>query len=92
MSEEFKRRLADLLNEYCIDVATNTPDFILAEFVVGNLLAYADAQNKRRDWYGTWSPLTSRTKPMSGGSMTGSCTSTTERRELPRLHVACGRT
>lgn len=38
--EDFRRELAALLNRYSIDNTMNTPDFILAEFVIRSLYAY----------------------------------------------------
>jgi hypothetical protein len=36
----FKRELATLLNRYSLDSATNTPDYILAEYLLNSLMAY----------------------------------------------------
>lgn len=39
----FEKGLAALLNYFDKDSATNTPDFVLAQFLCGALAAYADA-------------------------------------------------
>ena len=38
--DEFKKGLVSLLNEQGIDNGCNTPDFILAEYLITCLLAY----------------------------------------------------
>jgi hypothetical protein len=38
--KEFRRELASLLNRYSIDNTMNTPDYILAEFIIRSLYAY----------------------------------------------------
>lgn len=50
--DEFKRRLAALINEYSLENDSDTPDFILAEYLYYCLESFAWASNRRRTWYG----------------------------------------
>jgi hypothetical protein len=43
--------LENLLNSYSIENASNTPDFILAEYMLDVLTAYNNAVQKRARWY-----------------------------------------
>lgn len=45
-------RLAELLNEQGAEEGSNTPDYLLAEFLAGCLGAYNAASMAREDWYG----------------------------------------
>jgi len=45
-------RLAALLNEVSREQDSDTPDFILAEFMVGALEAFELGVNRRERWYG----------------------------------------
>lgn len=47
LEEEFRR----VINRRCVDVACNTPDYILADLVV-ETLASIEAFNKKRDEHG----------------------------------------
>lgn len=38
--EELSKDLEAVLNKHCIDSKTNTPDFILAEYLINCLTAY----------------------------------------------------
>lgn len=44
--------LSNIINKYSIDNASNTPDFILAEYLRNCLNAFTIASNKREEWYG----------------------------------------
>jgi hypothetical protein len=48
----FQDGLAKLLNRYSVENESNTPDFILAEFLRGCLTTFAEATKKREKWYG----------------------------------------
>lgn len=50
--EAFQQELTYLINGYCIENGSNTPDFILAEFLVLSLEAFNRAVNARQRWYG----------------------------------------
>lgn len=49
---ELEKKLSDLLNCECRESDSNTPDYILAEFMIGCLDAFELANNKREVWYG----------------------------------------
>ena len=48
----FQKALESLLNRYCKDNASNTPDFLLAEYMLNVLDAFTTLNNKRERWYG----------------------------------------
>lgn len=47
----FKIELEGLINKYSMENASNTPDFILAEYLIDSLNAFNDAEIKRSKWY-----------------------------------------
>ena len=49
---EFKQELAQLLNRHSMENGSNTPDFILADFLFACLLAWNKASRAREKWYG----------------------------------------
>ena len=48
----FQKELESLLNRYCKDNASNTPDFLLAEYMLNVLDAFTTLNNERERWYG----------------------------------------
>jgi len=48
----FKKELENLINRYSQENASNTPDFILAYFLVDCLSAFDMAIQQRETWYG----------------------------------------
>lgn len=50
--EELTRDIAEVLNRHCIENDSDTPDFILAGYLVDCLLAVAPAIRGRDNWYG----------------------------------------
>lgn len=56
--QNFRIALEKLLNTYSRENKSNTPDFILAEYLVNCLWAFDTASNRRSRWYG----LTMRVK------------------------------
>ena len=52
MKNEFKRQLESLINRYSKENESNTPDFILAKYLVGCLEAFNQATKEREKWYG----------------------------------------
>lgn len=48
----FGRELQLLINKYSRENGSNTPDFILAEYIMGCLLAFDQAVESRDRWYG----------------------------------------
>lgn len=49
---DFKKDLSDLINRYSMENESNTPDFILAEYLADCLNSFARAQAYREKWYG----------------------------------------
>ena len=47
----FESELGKLINSYCIENASDTPDFILAGYMLDCLDAFNTACNKRTRWY-----------------------------------------
>lgn len=50
--EEFKLELMKVLNKFSGEGDSDTPDFILMEFLVSTLIALNKAINDRDKWYG----------------------------------------
>ena len=48
----FQKDLEALINSYSVENESNTPDFILAQYINGCLTAFAEAVNAREKWYG----------------------------------------
>lgn len=49
---DFRTNLTALLNSYSMENGSNTPDFILAEYLLYSLAAFDTAMNAREKWYG----------------------------------------
>lgn len=49
---EFRKELTHLLNSYSKENGSNTPDFILAEYLNGCLNIFDSAIEARAKWYG----------------------------------------
>lgn len=49
---EFEEELKQLINKYCMENTSNTPDFILAQYLTDSLAAFNAAVQKRERWYG----------------------------------------
>ena len=47
----FRTKLAELINYESMENESNTPDFILAEYMADCLEAFDKAVNRRTDWY-----------------------------------------
>jgi hypothetical protein len=54
---DFKKELAGLINQCCKENESDTPDFILAEYMCDALAAYEKATNTREKWYGRESEM-----------------------------------
>jgi hypothetical protein len=48
----FETALSNLLNCYSMENVSNTPDFILAEFMMRCLMTFNTATKRRDDWFG----------------------------------------
>ena len=51
-AKSFRTALIKLLNKHSMENVSNTPDFILAGYVIKCLEAYDEAVRLRTDWYG----------------------------------------
>lgn len=58
---EFEKELDHLLNCHNMELASNTPDFILAQYLKGCLDVFNTAIQQREGWYGR-DPRPSETK------------------------------
>lgn len=48
----FGQALVDLLNEYSIENESNTPDFLLAGYILSCLKTWSEFTAAREKWYG----------------------------------------
>jgi len=48
---DFERELSELINKHSKENESDTPDFILAEYLNGCLTNFNEATNARRKWY-----------------------------------------
>lgn len=52
MGDTFREKLEALINHHSMENGSDTPDFILAEFLADSLRAFDKATNARCSWYG----------------------------------------
>lgn len=52
MNSRFQRELTSLINSYNMEGDSDTPDFILAQYIQDCLTAWAIATSAREKWYG----------------------------------------
>lgn len=50
--DDFATELQSLVNRHSVENASNTPDFILAQYIAGCLATFATAVQQRETWYG----------------------------------------
>ena len=63
----FEEEISALINKYSIENASNTPDFILAQYVMACLATFATATQQRETWYGRNArPTASSLSPVDG--------------------------
>lgn len=53
---EFERELTALINRHSLESGSDTPDFILARFMLGCLSAWNEGIAEREQWYGRPEP------------------------------------
>lgn len=51
-SEQFYKDLIVLINKYSMENQSDTPDYILADYVMNSLMAFTAATLKRDNWWG----------------------------------------
>lgn len=52
MQNNFKKELENLINRYSKENESNTPDFILAEYLIRCLNTWNTCTESREHWYG----------------------------------------
>ena len=52
MGEILRKKIQNILNYECAESESDTPDFILAEYLMACLSAFDQAVLKRENWYG----------------------------------------
>lgn len=52
MPETFAQELESLINRFSQENGSNTPDFILAQYLLACLLAWNESVTAREKWYG----------------------------------------
>jgi hypothetical protein len=53
---EFEKELSELINRYSKENDSNTPDFLLAEYLTECLNTFSVIMKKRDKWYGGSAP------------------------------------
>jgi len=48
----FEKELIALINHHSLEGLSNTPDFVLAQYLMACLFAWNGATNRREQWYG----------------------------------------
>lgn len=74
MNAELNTEIRSVLNKHCAENGSNTPDFILADYLLACLDAFEMASNRRERWYGlssrpgnaTPSPVAAPQQPHNG--------------------------
>lgn len=54
---DFRHELQDLINRYSLENGSNTPDFILADYLADCLMTFDKAVSRRHDWFGHPAPF-----------------------------------
>jgi len=49
---EFEKKLSDLINTHSVENGSNTPDFLLASYLMGCLENWTTVTRARDRWYG----------------------------------------
>jgi hypothetical protein len=65
--KEFQKELEQLINKYSMEVPSDTPDFILSDYLMSCLESFNRCSNRREEWYGRKekpSPLYESLPPM----------------------------
>lgn len=51
VGSEFRKELESLLNRHSKENGSDTPDFVLADFLIRSLAAFDAATTRRSEWY-----------------------------------------
>lgn len=69
---EFEKELEVLINRHSLEGLSNTPDFVLAQYLMACLFAWNGATNRREEWYGRApKPATDDPPAVRGGGKDG---------------------
>jgi hypothetical protein len=52
LTSDFQDDLEKLINRYCVENDSDTPDFVLAQYMHDCLLAFNKASRRREQWFG----------------------------------------
>lgn len=52
LNNQIIKELAEVINRNCLEKNSNTPDFILAEYLYDCLVSYEKIHNANEKWYG----------------------------------------
>lgn len=63
-ASDFRKQLAGLINSQSMEAESNTPDFILAQFLTDALEAFDKAVVRREEWYGRGDPIVLNSIPV----------------------------
>ncbi len=61
---EFVKAISEVVNRYSIENGSNTPDFILADYIADVVDAWNEAVRRREAWYGRDTLVTNPPKPV----------------------------
>ncbi len=61
----FKKEIESVINKYSKENGSNTPDFILAEYLLNCFKNFNIATNRRENWYGHEPRFTKQPKILS---------------------------
>ena len=61
--EPFKKDLTSIINKHSMEKFSDTPDFILADYLVNSLLIFSNATCERDKWYGFVTHIKPEIKP-----------------------------
>lgn len=50
--KKLQKEIEQLMNKYNVDIQTDTPDFILAEYLMSNLRIYLVTKSDTEKWFG----------------------------------------
>jgi hypothetical protein len=64
---DFQKELEHLINKCSMENGSGTPDFILAEYLIGCLKNFNYIMQRRETWYGRWDGWTWLTKNLPEG-------------------------
>lgn len=59
-----RQELRQLLNRYCAENGSDTPDFILADYLMDALAAFDKAVRDRERWYGRMPSVAATEEPL----------------------------